>query len=58
MWFVFDSRFATNQVATTSIEKLYGQMIPNTKLGGCQDGRGSERYHWSSVATKRPEPMA
>ena len=56
-WLVFDGRLATIHVAITSMAKLYGQMIPNTKPGGCQARRGSERYHSASVATMRPEPI-
>ena len=48
----------TITAATARTMKLYGQMIPNTKSGGCHDGALRVRYQLSPVLTQTPEPMA
>ncbi|CAB4868845.1 unannotated protein [freshwater metagenome] len=53
-----DPLSATAIPAAMSAAKLYGQMMPNTALGGCQGGCSSERYQTSPVVTHRPEATA
>ena len=48
---------ATMMADTARTMKLYGQMIPNMKSGGCHDGALSVRYQLSPVLTQAPEPM-
>ena len=48
---------ATITAATARTMKLYGQMIPNMKSGGCHDGALRVRYQLSPVLTQAPEPM-
>ena len=53
-----DARDAITHPVMPSITKLYGQMTPNTKSGGCHGGRTSERYQSSPVDTQMPLPNA
>ena len=48
---------ATATEANPKITKLYGQIRPKIKSGGCQGGWLSERYQLSPVLTQRPEPI-
>jgi hypothetical protein len=41
-----------------SMMKLYGQIIPKTKLGGCHGGRLSDAYQPGELETQIPEPKA
>lgn len=43
---------------TPKMKKLYGQISPKTKSGGCQGGRTSEVYQPGEVFTQMPEPTA
>ena len=38
------TNMATNTAATARTMRLYGQMIPNTKSGGCHDGASEPNY--------------
>ena len=44
--------------ATPKTTKLYGQIKPKIKSGGCQTGGFNDRYQLSPVLTQSPEPMA
>ena len=39
-------------------KKLYGQINPKTKSGGCHDGAFKDLYQLSPVFTQKPEPIA
>jgi hypothetical protein len=53
-----ESELATLTDAIPRTIKLYGQINPNTKSGGCHDGRLREPYQPGELFTQNPEPIA
>ena len=49
---------ATVTAATPKITKLYGQMIPKIKSGGCQLGAFNDRYQLLPVVVHLAAPIA
>ena len=52
-----EARCATRTDAIPMTIKLYGQITPKIKLGGCHDGLLRLAYQLSPVFTQRPDPM-
>ena len=55
--FADDARPAIMKAAIPRTIKLYGQIIPNIKSGGCHLGEFRLRYQSSPVFTQKPEPI-
>jgi len=52
------SEFETRTAAMPRIMKLYGQIRPKTKSGGCHGGRFSDEYQPGELLVQIPEPSA
>jgi hypothetical protein len=50
--------FATVTAAMPRMTKLYGQIMPKIKSGGCQLGAFNDRYQELPVVVHLPAPMA
>ena len=48
----------TRNAVIPSTTKLYGQIRPKTKSGGCHGGLTSEAYQPGEALTQIPEPTA